>query len=83
MAYVLGICPQLALISPELKAEEMVELLKVGSGWEELSVSRLEEIVQSMIVSSLKSKEGKEDIHQPLKPEGFDEALTKLKERFA
>ena len=83
MAYVLGICPQLALISPELKVEDMVELLKAGNGWNELSVGKLEEIVQGMIASSLKSKEGKENIHHSLKPEGFDEALIKLKEKFA
>ncbi len=83
MAYVLGICPQLVLISPEMKAGDMVDLLKLCPGWEELSVSRVEEIVQSMIASSLKSKEGKEDIHRSLKPEGFDQALAKLRERFA
>ncbi|UCD83475.1 MAG: hypothetical protein JSU92_09200 [Deltaproteobacteria bacterium] len=83
IAYVLGLCPQLALISPELKGEDMVELLKAGNGWGELSVGKLEEIVKNMIVSSLKSKEGEEDINQSLKPEGFDESLVKLKEKFA
>jgi Fe-S-cluster-containing dehydrogenase component len=77
------ICLQLVLLSPEMKAEDMVDLLKLCPSWEELSVSRVGEIVQSMIVSSLKSREGKEDIHRSLKPEGFDQARAKLKERFA
>jgi aldehyde:ferredoxin oxidoreductase len=48
LAYVLGICPTLALLVPALSKERLVELMNVSTGWD-LSVDDVDGVVQRLI----------------------------------
>jgi aldehyde:ferredoxin oxidoreductase len=47
LAYVLGICPTLSLLVPELSKERLVELINISAGWD-ISTDDLDRVIKSI-----------------------------------
>lgn len=83
LAYTLGICPIVALASPEMSEEKLAGLVASAANRDEFTVEELRRVGHEVVRQSLAMGEKAGEVHATLQVEGFASALNDLLARFA